>query len=59
MTSMRKQRVFRAGFKNILIILLMVFALYLFVSLTIYRFKNPSKTETELFLEIPKALKLE
>jgi len=40
-----------------LAVFLAYFALvYLVASTTIYRFKNPAMTETELFLNIPKAL---
>lgn len=39
-----------------LIMLGLAMALYLIVSVTAYRFRHPWKSETELFLEIPRAL---
>lgn len=33
-----------------------VIAVYFFVSITVYRFKHPKMTETELFKNIPEAL---
>ena len=42
--------------KNRAWIFLTVATLYLAGSLSIYRFRHPQKTETQLFLEIPRAL---
>ena len=33
-----------------------VIVLYLILSMFVYRFKHPEQTETQLFLNIPKAL---
>lgn len=39
-------------------ILFVLFVFYLGITSTIYRFKNPEMTETELFLNLFNALKL-
>lgn len=39
--------------------IVMVAALYLVTVSTIYRFKNPKMTETELFLNLPNAIVLD
>lgn len=42
--------------KGFILGLVIAFVLYFIVAVQAYRFRNPTMTETELFLNIPKAL---